>query len=154
MASEAFPICVSPDHVMGLLGYLSGLGGVADADAVNRASGADLDILPHALRAAEMLGLVEADSGYIMLTKLGKRLSSESSSHARRELGEALSGLEPFREILHRLRERRALSREELLDILRNYHYWESEEDAERGFRCFLSWLLYAHLADYDPEKE
>jgi len=154
LAPESFPLCVSPDHVMGLLGYLSGLGGVADAGTFNRASGVDLDLLPHALRAAEMLGLVEVDSGYIMLSRLGKGLSNETARHARKALGEILVNVEPFGGILRALRDRRILRREEAMELMRGYHYWEGDDDAERGFRCLLSWLLYAHLADYDPEEE
>jgi hypothetical protein len=153
MESEVFEICVSPDHVMGFLGYLSGLGGVAEAGEVNRASGVDMDVLPHVLKAAEMLGLIESDSGYIMLTKLGSRLGSERAAQARRTLRERLVELEPFRSILQALRSRGSLGRGEALEVLRRYFYWEGEEEAERVLRCLLAWLLYAHLADYDPEE-
>ncbi len=151
---DRFPLCVSPDHVMGLLGYLSGLGGVADADSFNRASGVDLDLLPHALDAAEMLGLVVSESGYIMLTKLGKRFGNEGARHVRKELGELISGIAPFRDVVRALREGRQVRREEALEMLRKYQYGGSEEELERSFRCMLSWLLYAHLAEYDPEKD
>ena len=154
MESDRFPLCVSPDHVMGLLGYLSGLGGVADADAFNKASGVDLDLLPHALIAAEMLGLVTSDSGYIMLTKLGKRLGDESARHARRVLGEMLVGIEPFRSLVRLLKEKRVLRRDDVIGMLRDNRYGEGEEEVARGFRCLLSWLLYAHLAEYDPDED
>ena len=154
MEPEKFPLCVSPDHVMGLLGYLSGLGGVADANSFNAASGVDLDLLPHALAVAEMLGLVTSDSGYIILTKLGKRLGNEGARYTRRALGEILAGIEPFRSLMHVLRERRSLSRDDAIKILRESHYGESEEELAREFRCLISWLLYAHLAEYDPEED
>lgn len=154
MSERRFPVCVSPDHVMGLVEILNSVGGAADAERINEITDVDADLLPHAIDAAEILGLVKFNSGNLRLTGLGKKMAEGTIKYVKRELGDVIRDVEPFRSILRRLEVERMIEKGELMDQLKGYAYWEDQEDLEKVFSCLLSWLLYAQVAKYDWDED
>jgi hypothetical protein len=146
MAAEGpFPVCVTPDHIMGLMYRLSASGGAVPPGSLPRTA-AGLNILPHVIMAAHLLGLVEVGPGSMALTAAGLSLAEEGAGEA---LAEALAGLEPFRTVLRALRTKGSLRREEALGMLGEIGY----ADPWQALGCLLHWLLYVRLVDYDPNE-
>lgn len=154
MSERRFPICVSPDQVMGLVEIVNSVGGVVDAERINDMTDVDADLLPHAIDAAEMLGLLTFDSGNVKLTEAGRRLAQDNLKSVKRELGERIKRVELFRVLLTVLSEKGRLGKEEASEILRDYAEWGDNNNVDEVFNCLVSWVIYAQVARYDWEED
>jgi len=144
------PRDVSPDHVLGLVEVLNSMGGFADSMHVGDAVYENIHILPKAIDVAEALGLVVAHSGNLHLTELGKRVAKSDPKSLKRLLKNAISNIEPLREIAALLKEKRKMPVEEFEEIIEKYYPGGTEEAAKN----ILIWGAFLSLFRMDEDDK
>ena len=143
------PICISVDHVLGLVEVLNSLGGRADASHINEVTDVDADVLSHAIDLAEWLGLVKSVRGDLTLTDLGRDVAQSLHRGVLLKLKDRLIDIEPFKTIDSILRSRGRIEEEELTDLLKDIYGSDIVDDA---LNCITGWGMYFRLFKYDPK--
>ncbi|MEM0307756.1 MAG: AAA-associated domain-containing protein [Thermofilaceae archaeon] len=125
---QVLPPDVTPDHVLGLVELLHSLGSGIDSMYVGDAISEDVSMLPHAIDVAEALGLIAQREGNLELTDRGRQVASGNPKTVKRLLQEVVLRLEPFNEIVEKLREKSEMPVEEFEEILEKVYPTQLEQ--------------------------
>ena len=142
---------VLPDHVVGLVEALKNLGGVADPLYIGDVTGESIEAFPKAIDAAEALGLVKYESGYVRLTELGVRVAEADAKRLRKILKESVisNKVEPLYTVYKVLKEKKVISIEELKSIAKKF--WGTEK--EEAIKNLILWGVYLGLFKLSPDN-
>lgn len=147
---HVLPPDLAPDHVLGLIELLASLGGKIDSMYVGDAISEAIDVLPHAIDAAEALGLITVRSGDLVLTDLGRKVVRGDPKTVKHLLREVVMNLEPIAEIVEVLRERREVPAEEF-DLIVEKYYPTNFEMARQNV---LVWGAFLGLFKMDEDDK
>ncbi|MFP3143449.1 MAG: AAA-associated domain-containing protein [Caldisphaera sp.] len=118
---EQFPL-VYVDQVIGLVKYINSIGGRVDSSRLDEMLDVDLDILPHVIKAAEMLGLIKQENGDLVLTEIGRKMEDIENKDLRIILKKINKNIEPFKDIIAEVK-RNKITLEQLNKILEKNGY-------------------------------
>ncbi len=117
------PICITPDHVLGLVESIYSTGGRLDSEELNDMIDVDLDVLTHAIDVSEAMGLLTFSKGDIILTERGVEIARLTPKHIPSVLREYIKALEPINTIvMEASRYGGEISVEQLEKILLSYY--------------------------------
>lgn len=94
------PICITPDHVLGLVKSIYSTGGRLDSEELNDLIDVDLDVLTHAIDVSEAMGLLTFSKGDLILTEKGLAIAKSTHRKIRSTLRESINMLEPLHTIV------------------------------------------------------
>lgn len=134
------PICITPDHVIGLVESVYSVGGRIDSEELNKLIDVDMDILTHAIDIAEALGLIVFDKGDIKISELGVRVATALPKEVERLIGDRLVALEPFATLADRMKQRGRLSLTDTKEVLASFY---GEGKVESALNCLWQWWRY-----------
>jgi NitT/TauT family transport system ATP-binding protein len=147
-AAEALP-AVGVNQIVGLVEWLAARGGQQDVFRIAAETGREFGPLLNAVKAAELLELVDTPRRLAVLTPLGRQFADADADGRKAIWRRQLLGLRLFAEAREALEASpgRRLTREFLLDliILRL-----PSEDYERTFATWIGWARYGDLFAYD----
>jgi hypothetical protein len=90
------PICITIDHVIGLVEILYSLGGVVDTSKISEIADVDAGLPPNVVDVAEALGLVRLSKRDLEITNIGRDIARADSRSLKRLLRELAIKLEPY----------------------------------------------------------
>ncbi|ADM27035.1 ABC nitrate/sulphonate/bicarbonate family transporter, ATPase subunit [Ignisphaera aggregans DSM 17230] len=140
----ANPICITPDHVLGLIESVYSLGGRIDSEELNNIIDVDMDILTHAIDIAEALNLVRFDQGNIELTELGIKVAKATTKEIKKILRERALNLEPLHTLINEIKNnngRIEISR--VREIIATFY---GENNIEHSLDCLRQWWRYLEI--------
>jgi len=129
---------VTVDQVLGLVKYVASLGGRVDSSKLDELLDVDMNLLPHAVEAAVVLGLLRREGGDLVVTEEGRRSVELRGKRLRALIKELSDDVEPFKEIFNSIKDD-SIGREVLRDIIRRAGYI----DVDRAVEVFTEWLAY-----------
>ncbi|MGB9708560.1 MAG: AAA-associated domain-containing protein [Infirmifilum sp.] len=144
------PVDVTPDHVLGLVEVLHGLGGSVDSMYVGDVLRENIHVLPKAIDVAEALGLVKSEGGNLTLTELGKRVASSDPKSLKYLLRNALKRIEPLSEIVDLVSKKKRISVEDFEKLLENYY----PARVEAAMKNILIWGAFLNAFKMDEDDE
>lgn len=118
---DQFPL-VYVDQVIGLVKYLDSIGGRVDSSRLDEMLDVDMDILPHVVTAAKMLGFIKQENGDLLLTDIGKKIINIDNKDLRIIMKKINKNIEPFKEIISEAK-KNEISIEKLRYILEKNGY-------------------------------
>jgi hypothetical protein len=141
---------VLPEHVVGLVEALKNLEGAADPLYIGD-TGESIEAFPTAIDVAEALGLVKYEGGYVRLTELGVRVAEADTKRLRKILKESVisNKVEPLYTVYKVLKEKKAISIEELKSIAKKF--WGTEK--EEAIKNLILWGVYLRLFKLSPDN-
>lgn len=151
LSERVLPICISVDHVLGLVEVLNSLGGRADASHINDVTDVDADVLSHAIDLAEWFGLLKSVKGDLILTDLGREVARSLHRNTVLKLRDRLSEIEPFKTILGILNSRGKVDADEIAKILEDIY---GSDTVEEAFNCVTGWGLFFGIFRYDHRSK
>lgn len=129
---------VTIDQVLGLVRYVDSMGGRVDSSRLDELLNVDMDLLPHVVEAAMMLGLLRQRDGDLEVTEQGKRAVKVSGRALRALIKDLGDDVEPFREIFESLKGD-TIEAGRLREIVSRSGY----PDVDRAVDVFREWLAY-----------
>ncbi len=132
---KLFPL-VYVDQVMGLLDYIQSVGGRVDSSRLGELLGVDLDLLPHVIDAALILGLLREENGDLVLTEIGKKSISTEWKDFRILMKAINKNIEPFKDVLS-AQKKGKINIEDFKKILEKNGY----SDIENAATTIAQWL-------------
>jgi len=133
-------MCITPDHVIGLVESVYSVGGRIDSEELNDIIDVDMDILTHAIDIAEALGLIVFDRGDIQISELGARVAAAMLKEVKRLIRDRLVAVEPFATLVDKMKQRGRLSMSEVKEVLASFY---GEENVESALNCLRQWWRY-----------
>jgi NitT/TauT family transport system ATP-binding protein len=146
---ESLPQVRSGD-VVALVDHLEAQGGTAEIFQVAAQTHTQFDVIVRAVKAAEMLDLVDTPKRLVVLTPLGQRFAAGDVDERRRVWREQVMKLRLFR-VTRELVERNGgeLSRKELLQEI---GIRLPMEDPETTFNTLVAWARFGGLFVYSED--
>ena len=141
-SSESSLPPVTLDQVLGLVKYVNAIGGRVDSSRLDEMLNVDMNLLPHVVKAAVLLGLLKEEGGDLSITEEGLAAMTLSGRALRELIRELSSRVEPFKDILALAREN-SISRDDLVKVLRGLGYSNVDVAAD----IFTEWLAYMGVA-------
>jgi NitT/TauT family transport system ATP-binding protein len=140
-------------EIVGLLEYLDARGGREDVFKIASDLGQEFGKLISVANAAELLDLVDTPKRAVMLNPLGLRFVKADANERKALWRQQLLNLRLFQQVQQALAasERRQVSKE---FVLENIVISMPQEDAEKVFERFVSWVRYGDLFAYDDVTE
>ena len=132
---KLFPL-VYVDQVMGLLDYIQSVGGRVDSSRLGELLGVDLDLLPHVVDAALILGLLREENGDLVLTEVGRKSINTEWKDFRILMKSINKNIEPFKDVLS-AQKKGKINIEDLKKILEKNGY----SDVENAATIIAQWL-------------
>ncbi len=132
---KLFPL-VYVDQVMGLLDYIQSVGGRVDSSRLGELLGVDLDLLPHVVDAALILGLLREENGDLVLTEIGRKSINTEWKDFRILMKSINKNIEPFKDVLS-AQKKGKINIEDLKKILEKNGY----SDVENATTIIAQWL-------------
>ncbi|MEB2792533.1 MAG: AAA-associated domain-containing protein [Caldisphaeraceae archaeon] len=132
---KLFPL-VYVDQVMGLLDYIQSVGGRVDSSRLGELLGVDLDLLPHVVDAALILGLLREENGDLVLTEIGRKSINTEWKDFRILMKSINKNIEPFKDVLS-VQKKGKINIEDLKKILEKNGY----SDVENAATIIAQWL-------------
>jgi NitT/TauT family transport system ATP-binding protein len=147
---EPLPQVRSGD-VLALIDHLDAQGGTAEIFQVAAQTHTPFDLIVRAVKAAEMLDLVDTPKRLVVLTPLGRRFAAAAVDERKRTWAEQTMTLRLFR-VAHDLIEQHGgeLSREELM---REIGVRLPMEDPDLTFDTLVGWGRFGGLLTYDDDR-
>ncbi len=138
------PVCITPDHVLGLIEGVYSLGGRIDSEELNNIIDVDMDILTHAIDIAEALNLIVFDHGDIELTELGTKVAIATTKEVKKILREKASLLEPLNTLLNEINNKNGkIELSKVRELLASFY---GEDNIEYSLHCISQWWRYLEL--------
>ncbi|MGC9072150.1 MAG: AAA-associated domain-containing protein [Acidilobus sp.] len=129
---------VTLDQVLGLVRFVNSMGGKVDSSRLDEMLNVDMDLLPHVVEAAVILGLLKEEGGDLEITEHGRTALKARGKSLRALIKDLSDDVEPFKEILGSLRGD-SIERDRLKDVIRRAGY----PDVDRAAKVFTEWLTY-----------
>jgi NitT/TauT family transport system ATP-binding protein len=151
-ATEALPSC-TPAEVVGLLDWLDARGGSQDVFRIAADTGREFGQVLNAVRAAELLELIDTPRRLAVLTALGREFVGADTDRRKAIWRKEILDLRLFAEVkaaLHAEPTHR-LSRDFVLELIA---LRLPSEDFERVFTVWIGWARYGDLFAYDEVRE
>lgn len=148
------PANVRAGQVISLVEVTGGLGSKITAARLADELGADIAVLIPILDIAEMLGLVKAEKGEVMLTEFGQRFQKTSREKVKLLTGQLME-IEPFKTALDLAVSKGDVSAEEIAENLSKRGlewYHEPELNVDMLRTILIHWAIYAGLLRYNKE--
>ncbi|HEY3315925.1 MAG TPA: AAA-associated domain-containing protein [Bacillota bacterium] len=144
---------VSLSEVMGFCELLEDAGGQEDVYRISESLNLELDDILPVIEAGELLGLIQAGRGDVVLTGLGRSFLHADVNRRKTMLAGQLAPLGVFRTVLATLRQRRHNHAPKRLffDLFAEHL---PDEEAERLLKTVIDWGRYAELIGFSPETE
>jgi NitT/TauT family transport system ATP-binding protein len=144
---------VRPSEVVGLLEYLDARGGKEDVFRIASDTNQEFGHVILAVRAAEMLDLVDTPKRLVVLEPEGKAFVKASPQERQAEWGRHLLKLRLFRDVVEALKKqpKHEIDRDFVLELMVMNM---PQENYERMFVTFIHWARFGDLLDYDEHKE
>jgi NitT/TauT family transport system ATP-binding protein len=152
VATEALPPSTAAEMV-GLVEWLDARGGSQDVFRIAAETGREFGLVLSAVKAAELLELVDTPRRAVVLTPLGRQFAA-AAADGRKALWRAkLLELRLFAEVLTALKAEptHRLSRDFVLELIA---LRLPSEDFERVFTTWIGWARYGDLFAYDEVRE
>jgi len=141
---DVAPVCLTPDHILGLIESVYSVGGKIDSEELNNLIDVDMDLLTHAIDVAEALGLVVFDRGDITVTELGTKVAVAPPKEARKIVRDKLAALEPFTTLINEVKMRGGrISVSMVRKVLAGFY---GEENVDSALNCLRQWWRYFEL--------
>ncbi len=132
---DQFPL-VYVDQVIGLVKYLNSIGGKVDSSRLDEMLDVDIDLLPHVIKAAEIIGLVKQSNGDLIITENGKKIEEAENKDMRIIMKKLIKNVEPFKEIISNAK-RNQINVEKLTEILEKNGY----NNIDEAINIITQWL-------------
>ncbi len=146
---------VRAGQVISLVEVTGGLGPKVNVPRLADELGEDIAVLLPILDAAEMLGLVRSEKGYVHLTELGFRFQKTSKNKVRM-LKDRLAAIEPFRTAMELASKGKPVTAgqvaEALSEIGIKWHY-QPELNESLIQALMIHWTIYGGLLKYDGKS-
>lgn len=142
---------VAPLSVVGLLEYLDACGGREDLFRIATDTNQEFGSLIAAVKAGEMLDLLDTPRRLVIMTPEGDRFVNASAPERKMLWREHILRLRLFQEVTARLDEQGHVTREEVIDVL---HEHLPHESPEQLFDTLVHWARFGDLFTYDEDEE
>jgi len=137
----ADPICITPDHILGLVESVYSTGGRLDSEELNDLIDVDLDVLTHAIDVSEAMGLMRFEKGDLVLTEKGAMVAEAIPKKAHSIIKNYVKNIEPLDTIMRKAsRHGNEISIEELRNILSSYY---GGPPSTRVENCIREWIRF-----------
>jgi len=142
---------VAPLSVVGLLEYLDACGGREDLFRIAADTNQELGSLIAAVKAGEMLDLLDTPRRLVIMTPEGDRFVNASAPERKVLWREHILRLRLFQEVMTRLEAQDHVTREEVIELL---HEHLPHESYEQLFNTLVHWARFGDLFAYDEDEE
>ncbi|WP_048816836.1 AAA-associated domain-containing protein [Caldisphaera lagunensis] len=132
---DQFPL-VYVDQVIGLVKYLNSIGGKVDSSRLDEMLDVDIDLLPHVIKAAEIIGLVKQSNGDLIVTEIGKKIEEAENKDMRIIMKKLIKNAEPFKDIISSAKKNQ-INIEKLREILEKNGY----NNIDEAINVISQWL-------------
>jgi len=137
----ADPICITPDHVLGLVESVYSTGGRLDSEELNDLINVDLDVLTHAIDVSETMGLLRFEKGDLVLTEKGAMVAEAILKKAHSIIKTYIKNIEPLDTIMRKASKHgNKISIEELRKILSSTYGGSASTIVEN---CIREWIRF-----------
>jgi NitT/TauT family transport system ATP-binding protein len=141
----------TPLSVVGLLEYLDACGGREDLFRIAADTHQELGSLIAAVKAGEMLDLLDTPRRLVIMSPEGARFVQASAADRKVLWREHILRLRLFQEVMAMLQERDHVTREEVIAFLQEHL---PNESADVLFDTLVHWARFGDLFTYDEDEE
>jgi NitT/TauT family transport system ATP-binding protein len=144
--------------LQGFMEVLDDLGKKSDIASIALKQGLELDALLPIIDAGKMLGLIDVQTGDVVLTKKGHLFIAASPRVKKKMLREVVLNIDAFRKFIEYMQNagKQVIVKEDLLDFLskENSLIADNSHNSPNEFDWFIEWGRQALILTYDSNNE